>query len=83
MKPMIVNGKEVDQSVIDLCLARMKSGMHFRAFEIEAIAANAGVPSRDGSAMRCADRIIQQQRKAGNVAIRTGAQRCWHWIGQS
>jgi hypothetical protein len=78
---MKINGNAIDQAVIDACLARMKSGMFFRAYQIEDLAANLGVSKPNGHAMRVADRLIQQQRKKGNIAIAT-ASRDWKWIGE-
>jgi hypothetical protein len=74
---MEVNGREVAQEVIDKCIFRMKSAP-FKASEIETICANMGVESRHGSAMRLADRLIQRERKSGNIELKTRPY--WFWV---
>jgi hypothetical protein len=74
-----VEGHEVSQDAIDACIARMKNGGYFRAFEIEGIVERAGLP-KSISAMRVADRIIQRERKAGNITTCT-IRPYWKWVG--
>ena len=81
MIKLTVNGKQVEQTMIDAVIARMQSGEHFRSFEIEGLCASLGADRRSGDAMRIADRIIQRERKAGNINLRKSPQRCWEWIG--
>ncbi len=75
---MIVNGKEIDQAVVDACMSRMKQEP-FKAMEIEGICSRMGLSYKDGTAMRVADRIIQRERKAGNLNL---DRPFWAWIGE-
>lgn len=74
---MMVMGFEVGADVISAILLRMKEG-NFVAGELEEIATRMGVPQTDGIAMRVADRLIQREKKAGNVAF---SRPTWAWTG--
>lgn len=75
---MKVNGKEIEQSIVDACLARMKKEP-FKAIEIEGICSRMGIETLYGTAMRVADRIIQRERKAGNIELSNRP--FWAWVG--
>lgn len=75
---MKVNGKEVDQAVIDACIERMKTEP-FKAMEIEALCTRMGIDWKSGDAMRTADRIVQRERKAGNIELTNRPY--WFWVG--
>lgn len=77
---MKVNGKQVEQAVIDACITRMKQGA-FKAMEIEALCTRMGVDWKSGNAMRVADRIIQRERKAGNIELTNRPY--WFWFGKA
>jgi hypothetical protein len=63
---MKVYGIEITQAEIDACVARMKLTPYFGSYQIERVLEKAG--HRGGNiAMRAADRIIQRERKAGNI----------------
>lgn len=71
---MKVKGITIEQEVIDAAIARMKTD-GFTAKELEAfigrrIERTGEVPNR------AADRLIQQQRKAGNISFGGGY---WVW----
>ena len=68
---MIVNGQVVHDVIIKAGLKRMRSVSRstFSAKEIEQVAIRAGCFEAD--AMRIADRLIQRERKAGNI-VRDG-----------
>ena len=73
---MYVYDYKVPDAVIYACIAEMR-GRVFRAYEIDRAARKAGAPvTLHGQyiSYRIADRIIQQERKAGNIR-RTG--RAW------
>jgi hypothetical protein len=73
---VIVQGVLVSQHQVDRCYARMQNGNVFSCQNIEAAAEKAGV-ERGAPAMRLADRLIQHERKAGNIVqIRRGV---WEW----
>ena len=63
---MNVRGIEITQEQIDVAVSRMKS-VEFSFFEIVKLLEKAGVPGADGVSDRAADRLIQRERKAGNV----------------
>lgn len=73
---MKVQGHEITQEQIDACLARMKK-QPFQLYQLVSAMYVAGV---HGNAVeRFADRMIQRERKAGNIALRG---RDWEWIGK-
>lgn len=75
---MKVNGKEVSQEIIDACVLQMKE-RKFKAMEIEALCTRMGVDWKSGDAMRTADRIIQRERRAGNIEVYQRPY--WLWTG--
>jgi|JI10StandDraft_1071094.scaffolds.fasta_scaffold493015_3 hypothetical protein len=81
MAEMYVHGHTVSEDVQAALLAKMKSGP-FKASALEAEAVRLGLPSltenREPVAMRAADRIIQRERKAGNLELHRPN---WVWIG--
>lgn len=52
----------------------------FTALELEVYVSTFGGVPRDGkgTAMRVADRLIQRERKTGNIAF--GRDRLWRWV---
>jgi DNA-binding transcriptional regulator PaaX len=68
---MRVNGVEIPQEVIDRCVKRMKNGEPFQAAHIESL-------SHHPEGYRLTDRLLQRERKAGNIIYRSGM---WHWVG--
>lgn len=74
---MKINGIEINQVVIEAVIERMKAEA-FKASELEAVAVKLGVPTREGTAMRVADRLIQREKKAGNIAL---SRPYWAWVG--
>lgn len=64
---MKVQGKEITQEQIDVCLKRMRANP-FEAWQISQIAYDAGVKPGDVAA-RLADRLIQRERAAGTIAL--------------
>ena len=81
MTEMYVYGHTVSEDVQVAILAKMKSGP-FKASALEAEAVRLGLPSlteaSEPVAMRAADRIIQRERKAGNLELHRPN---WVWIG--
>lgn len=71
-----MHGVKITDEQQNSCILAMKK--RFKASDIELVAIQAGVPryyDRNGIAYRVADRIIQQQRKAGAIK-RDGN----HWL---
>ena len=68
---MRVEQKEVSQECIDKILARMKE-KPFKAGDLAPIAQEFGICK-----LRLPDRIIQQQKKLGNIHLLGGV---WHWV---
>lgn len=60
---MKVHGVEVTSAMIDAAIARMKASPYFTAYQIESVLEKAKHPHP----MRAADRIIQRERRAGNI----------------
>jgi len=81
MAEMYVHGHTVTEEIQSALLLKMKSSP-FRAYTLEAEAVRLGLPSltanKEPVAMRVADRIIQRERKAGNLEWRRPN---WVWIG--
>ena len=80
MKTITVYGYDVSTDVQALLIQKMKSAP-FLASDIENEAIRLGVPSsnrRECIAMRLADRLIQRERKSGNIELRRPA---WVWVG--
>lgn len=74
-----VQGIEITDDVITACLLKMQSEKSgFKALKIETEAERHGIPSNDGLSMRVADRLIQRERKKGNLALLPS--RLWLWI---
>lgn len=81
MSDFYVYGHTISTEIQAALVAKMKAGP-FRASNIEAEAIRLGVPymaeHREPVAMRAADRVIQRERKAGNIELRRPV---WVWIG--
>lgn len=75
---MIVQGTEITDAQIEACLAFMKKPGTWYGTSVMRAASNAGV-EWGPVAMRLADRLIQRERKAGNV--RQVARGIWEWSG--
>lgn len=82
---MNVMGYEVPQEVEQRALAWMQNTPSWRAANLEEELVRMGVPeSLPGwkvPAHRAADRLIQRERKAGNIAQRHG-RGLWSWVGE-
>ena len=72
----------IKQAMIDRVIDRMKQAV-FQSADIEQVCIDMGIPHHDGHsnyiAHRAADRLIQRERKAGNIAY---VERRWHWVGK-
>ena len=77
---MKVYGYEISRKAIDEAIEDMKMFKRFKAKDVERTLIICGVTGDGGIAYRAADRIIQQQRKAGNI-IYSSENRSWQWIG--
>jgi len=81
MPDFCVYGQTIGEQLQAALLARMKAGP-FKASDIEAEACRLGVPRltdwSESVAMRAADRIIQRERKAGNIRL---LKPHWVWVG--
>lgn len=81
MNEFYVYGHTISVDIQEALLAKMKTGP-FKASNIEAEAIRLGVPNlserREPVAMRAADRVIQRERKAGNLELRRPL---WVWVG--
>lgn len=75
-----IYGKKVPESVIVRAVARMRDGQVFRSRDIVDVIQ--GMHDAKGlEHMRVADRLIQRERKAGN--IKTMNERpYWEWVGK-
>ncbi|WP_413460664.1 hypothetical protein [Herbaspirillum huttiense] len=80
MNDFYVHGHAVPAEIQLALIAKMKQGP-FKAAAIQAEACRLGLPefsdSRQPVAMRAADRIIQRERKAGNIELRRPF---WVWV---
>jgi hypothetical protein len=74
---MIVEHTPIFQEWIDACLARMQQGP-FKAADIAMAARQAGAVT---VFFRLADRLIQRERKAGNISM--NADNKWKWNQKS
>lgn len=73
---MMVNGYEVPRQIEDALMRRMRMERDpFRAQDLQLIAESGGAPVL-GVSNRIADRLIQRERKAGNILFRDGR---WSW----
>jgi hypothetical protein len=85
---MKVNGYELSSSDVDSAIRFMKNSVSFYWHDIEAVLEGKGVPRvmKNGYysgyrvSMRAADRIIQQQRKQGNIEYDRKDSK-WKWVG--
>lgn len=82
MAELIVHGYSINEAIQAALVERMKEGL-FKAEAIEKEACRLGVPlfseKREPTAMRTADRIIQRERKRGNIKLERPF---WRWIGE-
>lgn len=80
MADFYVYGHTISDEVQSILIQKMKEGP-FQASDIEAEAIRLGVPimaeSHQPIAMRAADRLIQRERKAGNIEFRRPS---WVWV---
>jgi len=76
---MNVNGIEITQAQIDGAIAFMRKGP-FKAADLVKEMERLGVPAEKDAAYRGADRLIQQQRKRGNITVDRYT-RSWTWCG--
>lgn len=73
---MVVNGYAVPRQIEDAIMRRMRMERDpFRAQDLQLIAESGGAPVL-GVSNRIADRLIQRERKAGNIRFRDGR---WRW----
>ena len=80
MSVINVYGFNVSPEIQALLIQKMKSAP-FRAVDIENEAIRLGVPvshQREHVAMRLTDRLIQRERKLGNIELRRPV---WVWVG--
>ena len=70
-----IKGYEIEQSAIDAAIARMKHG-EFRFNDIWYVL----TPLTKSDSYRLADRLIQRERKAGNIE-QSSRYPYWIWIG--
>lgn len=80
---MIVMNIEVPGPIMESAMARVRQ-REFTAASLTGSVASALVDSNiqlseDSWAMRVADRIIQQERKAGRIMLTSS--RMWQWVG--
>ncbi len=82
MSEFYVYGHAISVEIQEALVAKMKAEP-FKASSIEAEAVRMGVPNltakREPVAMRAADRVIQRERKAGNIELRRPS---WVWVGR-
>lgn len=64
---MKVQGTEISEDIIEQALAALPSGNSFIAIELITRLLRLGVPAENDVAMRCADRVLQRERKAGRI----------------
>lgn len=86
---MYVYGIPITDEQIEACLAKMRAAPMFATSTIEAEAVRAGIPERIGAswqsiypANRLADRLVQRERKAGNIERCSNGMRhgsWWRW----
>lgn len=80
---MKVYGVEIPQSAIDATIAQMSKQPFFSAWCVSQWLEQYGVPitrrKYELVSYRAADRVIQQQRKAGNIAFNRSEGR-WYWV---
>jgi len=83
---MKVKGIEIPLAVQEAAVAVMKTKHSFTAFNVTSVVAqHMGVKTSDEIAYRTADRIIQRERKAGNIGPSDSARSrssYWKWIGK-
>jgi len=82
MADLFVHGYTVTEEIQAQLVAKMKAGP-FKASDIVAEACRLGLPRsysthHEPVAMRAADRIIQRERKAGNIELHRPV---WIWRG--
>jgi hypothetical protein len=78
---MQIHETKIEESALIACIARMKSAP-FKASDIAKVAVENGVPEsvgREYIACRVADRLIQRQRKAGNIKVGSPYPK-WAWV---
>lgn len=83
---MRVKGVEIPQTVQDEALAFMKTEHSLTLFKVQGLIERLmGLKHSDEVAMRAADRIMQRERKAGNIGPSDNTRsrsHYWKWIGQ-
>lgn len=81
MAEMYVHGLPITEQIQGALIARMQAGP-FKAMDLEEEAVRLGLPrcseERAPVAMRTADRMIQRERKAGNIELKRPF---WVWCG--
>lgn len=75
---MIVQGIVISDKQMQALLQRMKISV-FVAADIQATAELNEITKEDGLSMRVADRLIQREKKAGNILF---SARQWMWVGE-
>ena len=80
---MQIHDTNIEESALHACINRMKAAP-FRSSDIMKVAIENGVPEQVGRewiAGRVADRLIQRQRKAGNISVNYNSQYpTWTWV---
>jgi len=78
----IANGFSVTVAQRDACLAVMQ-GSTFTSHDTERAMIAAGVPAKDWTAMRAADRLRQTERRRGNIRPIKGKLGAWERVSMT
>ena len=73
---MQIHEYKIEEAVLYACINRMKAAP-FKAADIAKVAKENGVPEQPAD--RVADRLIQRQRKSGNIKVGTPYP-TWQWV---
>ncbi|MFM0163901.1 hypothetical protein PQR39_26240 [Paraburkholderia sediminicola] len=83
---MKVKGVEIPQAVQDAAVAFMKAEHSLTTFKVQGLVARLmSMKHGDEVAMRVADRLMQRERKAGNIGPSDSTRarsHYWKWIGK-
>ena len=83
---MQVKGVEIPQAVQDAAVAFMKTEHSLTTFKVRGLVARLmSLSHSDELAMRTADRLVQRERKAGNIGPSDSTRarsHYWKWIGK-
>lgn len=65
---MVIQGYQVPEDILQALDAAVSSREMFRAGDLQKVAEDAGVPSKDGISMRVVERYIQKARKEEKIS---------------